>query len=61
MKVVEYKKQNQIYLIVNYIINKIELLKKYFCIGTMLIAIKRFDAKIFFCAYLYKEKECEKN
>ena len=42
-------------------INKIDLLKKYFCIGTMLIVIKRLDAEIFFYAHLYKEREREKN
>lgn len=36
------------------IYNKIDLLKKYFCIGTMLIVIKKFDAEIFFCVNLCK-------
>lgn len=41
-------------------INKIELLKKYFCIGTMLIVIKRFDAKTFFVPIYIKRRSVRK-
>ena len=41
--------------------SRIDLLKKYFCIGTMLIVIKKSGAKIFFCINFKSRRECGKN